>query len=479
MENTANGTGKKPLIQYFGLTTGIILVISSIVGSGVYKKIAPMAMEVQSPEWVLVAWVLAGLVSIFGCLTVAEIAMLLPVSGGTFTYLKAIYGEKAGYYFGWSSFAVIQSSSTASIAYVFAQSLHAVYPLPILGGEWETLTVLGAFTPFANLGVKLVAVALIVLLTLVNIRGVKEGGMVSNVITVIVLVSLLLIALLGVSLSDGSISNVVTEASTYPPPRMSEPFGFFKLMFLAMLGAFWAYEGWMNVGYIGDEVKDPQRNLPKIFIFGILAVITLYLIVNFVYLYVVPMDQMIAIAQNENSIAAVEVIRSFLGNGGAFLISLLIVITTAGCTNATILTTSRIYYAMADKGLFFKKAAIIHPRFHTPVNALIMFGIWSSVLVFSGTFDQLTDMMVFSSFIFYGLTVAGVFVLRKKMPDAPRPYKTLGYPVVPVLFLLFCVGLLGNTLMERPREAVIGLFLILLGTPFYYWFKKKYKQGEG
>ncbi len=472
MEKQHSSAGE--LVKYFGLGTGIILIISSIIGSGVYKKVAAMSVIAESPEIILLAWVLAGIVTLLGVLSLAEIAMLLPESGGSFIYLKEIYGEKYGYYYGWASFACIQSASTAAIAYVFAQSLNAIVPLPILGGAWETMEVFWIFTPFANLGVKLTAVGLIVLLTAVNYRGVRQGGGLSNIITIIVVISLFAIILFGLSIGGGSISNITTDASTYPPDKMGESFGFLKVLFLTMLASFWAYEGWINIGFVGDEIKDPQRNIPKILIYGVLIIMTIYVLVNMTYLYVMPMDEMLTVAKSENGVAAVEVIRKFLGNGGALAISLLIVITTAGCTNSTILTSARIYYAMAKKGLFFKSAAYVHPKFKVPTKSLIIFAIWSCVLVFSGTFDQLTDMLVFAQFIFYALVVYGVFVLRKKMPNAERTYKVIGYPVVPILFLLFCGGLLVNTLMEQPREAGIGLFLIALGTPFYLYFKKSY-----
>lgn len=471
-----SGKPQGKLIQYFGLSTGIILIVSSIIGSGIYKKVAPMAQSLESPWLILLAWVLAGLVTMLGVLSLAEIAVLIPVSGGPYSYLKNIYSRSLGFFYGWSSFTVIQSASIASIAYVFAQSLNAIIPLPILGGEWETWTFLGVFTPFANIGVKLAAVTLIAILAAVNYRGVEQGGRVSNIITVMVLVSLAIIVLLGLTIGGGSFHNITTPASTYPPEQFSENFGFGKAMFLAMLAAFWAYEGWINVGFVGDEIKDPGRNIPRILIYGMLIIIATYVITNFTYLYVMPADKMLEVAASENSIAAVEVIRSFLGDTGAFFISLLIVITTLGCTNATILTAARIYYKMAEHGLFFKSAGHIHPKYNTPSNALVMQSIWSSILVFSGTFDQLTDMLVFAQFIFYGLVVYGVFILRKKMPDAPRSYKVVGYPIVPILYLLFVAGLILNTLMERPREAGIGLALILLGAPLYWWFTKRQEQ---
>jgi basic amino acid/polyamine antiporter, APA family len=476
MDNKSSGSHE--LVKYFGLGTGIILIISSIIGSGIYKKVAPMSLACESPELLILAWVLAGVVTLLGVLSLAEIAMLLPESGGSFVYLRKIYGEKYGFFYGWGSFACIQSASTAAIAYVFAQSLNAVIPLPILGGEWETMKVLGLFMPFANLGVKMTAVALIVVLTAINYRGVKEGGGVSNVITIIVIISLLAIIILGFTMSGGSFANLTTDATSYPPDKMGESFGFLKVMFVTMLASFWAYEGWINIGFVGDEIKNPQRNIPKILIYGVLIIMTIYVLVNMTYLYVMPIDEMMAVANSENGVAAVEVIRKFMGDGGAFAISLLIVLTTAGCTNSTILTSARIYYAMAKKGQFFKAAAYVHPKYKVPTKSLVIFAVWSCILVFSGTFDQLTDMLVFAQFIFYGLVVAGVFVLRKKMPNAERTYKVIGYPVVPILFLLFCAGLLVNTLIQQPREAGMGLFLIALGTPFYMYFKKNYKQVE-
>ena len=473
MENPTSPKGNANLVQYFGLTTGIILLVSSIIGSGVYKKVAPMALGLQSPYLILLAWLLAGLVTLLGVLTIAEIAMRIPVSGGPFAYLREMYGEKVSYFYGWASFACIQSASTASISYVSAQSLHAVLPLPILGGDWETMTVLGIFTPFANLGVKLAAVFFILILTFINSRGVHQGGRVSNVITVIVLISLFIIVMAGLSTGGGMMTNVTTNASTYPPETFTQSGGFLKMIFLAMLAAFWAYEGWINIGFVGDEIRNPQRNIPRILIYGMLLITGIYLVVNFTYLHVLPINEMIAVAQNQNAIAAVEVIRHFAGYEGAFAISLLIIVTTLGCTNATILTSGRIYYAMAKKGLFFKQAAEIHPVYHTPNKSLWIFATWSSILVFSGTFDQLTDMLVFAQFIFYGLVVAGIFILRKKSPSAPNAYKVIGYPVVPILYLLFCAGLLLNTVLERPREAGMGIALIAVGTPFYFWFKRK------
>lgn len=460
------------MIKYFGLWTGIILIISSIVGSGVYKNVGEMAQTCQSPTMLLLAWGLAGLVTMLGVFAMAEIAMLLPHSGGTFIYLHRIYGTMVGYAYGWASFACIQSASTAAIAYIFAESLNAVVPLPTFGGDWEKMTVLWIFTPFAEIGVKLAAVALILVLTFLNSMGVKQGAGASNIITVTVLISLAFMVILNFSSPTGSVKNLVTNSSSFPPEVMVGGYGWIKVMFLTMLVSFWAYEGWINLGFVGDEIRQPERNIPKILIFGMLGIITIYLIVNASFLYAKPIDDFISIANTSNAVAAVEVVKGTAGEVGAYAISLLIVLTTAGCTNATILTSGRIYYAMAKSRLFFKSAGDLHPKNKSPAKSLWMFGIWSCFLVFTGTFDQLTVMLVFAQFIFYALMVAGVIVLRYRMPDAPRPYKTIGYPVVPILYVLFCSGLIINTLIERPREAGLGLFLIALGAPFYFLFQR-------
>lgn len=490
MSNQKTGNrAQGQLVREFGLGAAVILFISSIIGSGVYKKVAQMSIDTSgSPTLVLVAWLLAGLITLFGVLTTAEISGVITESGGPYAYFKRIYGRMFAFYYGWSSFSVIQSASIASISYVFAQSVNSLVPLPILGGEWEEFSFLGGvFVPFANLGVKVVAVALIAILVAVNYRGVKEGGWVSKVITIIVVASLALIILLGLSIGGGSIENVQQVGSAFPSAGFGNGLGFISIMFTAMLGAFWAYEGWLNLGFIGEEVKNPQRNIPLALIIGIFIIIAIYLGVNFTYLYVIPMDEIYAkltvvdaegVRSTNNNIAAIEVVRNFMGQSGAIFISILIIITTIGCTNATILTAARVTYAMARHGLFSGKANYIHPRFNTPSTSLAVQGVWASILVFSGSFDQLTDMLIFASFIFYGSIAAGVFVLRRKEPDTARPYRVIGYPIVPLIYIIFCAIFLSNTLMTRPREAGIGLFLILIGTPFYYYWKRKYGDAE-
>lgn len=459
------------LVRTLTLRAATLLIVSSVIGSGVYKKVAPMSDQLGAPEWVLLAWALAGFISLSGALSNAEIAGMLADAGGEYAYFRHIYGRFMAFLWGWTTFAVIKTSAIAGIAYVFAQSLNALVPLPRLPEHIEHIELWGVFQPFDNSGVKAATIALILALTFLNTRGLRGGAGMSTWISRLVLVSLLLLVVAGLGWGGGSWANVQTPASTF----VSRPwwdFGFVKALFAALLAAFWAYEGWNTVGFLGAEIKEPNRNLPLALFSGMLLIIGVYVAVNFTYLYVLPIDQIIAGFKDQNEIAAVAVVRHFAGATGAAVLSVLILITTLGCTNATVLMPPRVYYAMARDGLFFPAAARIHPRYHTPNAALWIQGVWACALVLSGSFDQLTDMLIFAAFFFYGATAFGVFVLRRREPHTPRPYRVWGYPVVPALFVLFCAALVVITCFSHPREAALGVVLMLTGVPLYFWWTR-------
>jgi APA family basic amino acid/polyamine antiporter len=319
--------------------------------------------------------------------------------------------------------------------------------------------------------VKVLTIALIGGLSYLNVFGLKLGEGVSRAVLIVVVLSIALIIVLGLTVSDGSMANMQVKASTYQDRNWWDPV-FIQSFFAAMLAAFWAYEGWASVGYLGAEIKNANRNLPLALVMGVVFVMITYVAINFTYLYVLPIDQIVDAHTTKNTIAAVLVVKEFLGPIGLLFISVLIIFTTFGCTNSTVLPPPRLYYAMAKDGLFFKWAAFIHPKYHTPSKAFIAQAIWASVLVLSGSFDQLTDMLVFASFIFFGAITLGLFILRVKEPNTPRPYKAWGYPIVPGLFLLFCVLLVGITILSKPREALLGLGLMATGIPFYWWWTK-------
>jgi APA family basic amino acid/polyamine antiporter len=425
-----------------------------------------MAAELHSVEWILLAWVAGGIITLFGALSNAEVAGLLADTGGDFAYFKKIYNRFFAFIYGWSLFTVIQTATIASLAYVFTQSLNSIIPIPHVLQSLDGFTIGGVFSPFRDFGIKLTAILLIMLLTGLNMFSLRSGAGTSKIILLLVAAGLLTIVVFGLaSHTNRSLATVAAGELTSGTVTLSA-------FFTAMLASFWAYQGWASVGFIGGEVKDANKNIPRGIVIGVFIVIGIYLLVNITYLKLLPVAQLEQIHAAGNQIAAVEAVRVFWGKAGVLFISTLILITTLGCTNASILTGARPTYAMAREGLFFSGIGKLN-KANVPSNSLLLQGIWSSVMVLSGSFDQLTDMLIFAVFIFYGATSLGVIILRRRMPDAPRPYKVWGYPVVPAFYILFCIGLFLNTIITKPREAVIGLVLILAGIPVYFYLQRK------
>lgn len=463
---------KPELSRSLGIRLVVVVVIGNIIGSGVYKKVAPMAAELHSSGWVLICWLLGGVISLFGALSNAEVAGLLADTGGEYAYYKKIYNKFFAFIFGWSLFAVIQTAGIASLAYVFAESFNTIFSFHPLLPSLAGFSIGGIFYPFADFNVKLTAIILIILLTFINARGIKAGAWVSSAILILVFGGIFLIIAAGLGGGHAHLSQAFDLKTTNNTPVTV------SAVFTAMLAAFWGYQGWASIGYIGGEVKDAKRNIPRGITIGVFIIIGLYMLVNATYLSLLSIPALENIYKAGNQIAAIEAVRTFWGQGGALFISVLIMVTTLGCTNATILSSSRPYFAMAREGLFFPRVAKLN-KAQAPANSLLYQCVWGCLLILSGTFDQLTDMIIFAVFIYYGATTLGVFILRKKMPHAPRPYKVWGYPVVPAIVILFCAVLLVNTIFSRPREASIGIVLMLTGVPMYYWFKKNNKlQGE-
>lgn len=458
------------LSRSLGLKLVVVVVIGNIIGSGVYKKVAPMAAELHSSGWVLIAWLLAGFISLFGALCNAEVAGILADTGGEYVYYKKIYNRFFAFMFGWSLFTVIQTAAISALAYLFAESLNSIFHLPQILPSLSQINIAEKFYPFADLNVKLTAIVLIIILTWVNTKGIKTGAGMSMIILLLVFAGIFSIIIFGLSNAPSGAS-AITFATTYNTPVT------FSALFTAMLAAFWAYQGWAAVGYVGGEIKNAHRNIPKGITMGVLIVIATYLLVNVAYLSLLSTQELTDIYKSGNKIAAVESVRTFWGNSGAVFISVLILVTTLGCCNATVFSSCRPYYAMAKEGLFFKSVATLNDK-HVPARSLLYQCIWACVLVLSGTFDQLTDMIIFAVFIYYGATTLGVFILRKKMPDAKRSYKVWGYPVVPAIVIIFCACLVLNAFFSRTDEAIKGMVLMLTGVPMYFWFRKKYADSK-
>lgn len=431
-----------------------------------------MAEVLGSPSLVVLAWVVAGIIVLMGVMSIAELASVFPYAGGPYAWFEKIYGKMLSFLYGWSCFTVIQSAALASVAFVFAGAVNTFIPLPRLSPELENFTFLGIHF-LDNIGAKIITCLTIIGLTLANIRGAKTGGLISKIFTFLIILCIAFIIASAFGGDAGSREIFETKGSNFPAEGFTV-FAFISAMVIAVRHAFFAFEGWMALGFIGEEIKNPSKNLPKALVYGILCIILIYALLNWAYLYVMPIDDMLLkMRLDDNNIAAVLVTDRIFGGAGAYIISGMILISTFGCTNATVLMSARVYYAMARNGWFFKSAAEKHPRFETPHKALIYQCVWTCILVFSGSFDLLSDLVVLSAFAFYGLIVIGIIVLRVKKTDLERPYKTFGYPVVPLIFMAFCIVLLVISYIEAPGKSLAGLGLILSGLPFYYFWKRK------
>ncbi len=461
------GTSTNSLQPKLGLRAASFLVISVIIGSGVFKKIAPMAEQLGSPWLILLCWLLAGIVSLAGALCTAELVSMYPNSGGEYNYFQKIYGRFFSFLYGWASFAVIKTASISALAYIFAQSLNSLFPLPEIDSD---ATLLGLHL-FENLSIKLLAALLILLLTLLNYRGVQFAEKLSSILTYAMLFAIAFFLIVGLNAEHGTMSNL--SSSSNGTASDLNGWTLMKAMFLASLGAFWGYDGWNNIAFIGEEIKNPKRNLPLALGLGTLSVMAVYVLINFVFLYVLPIDYFIQLNDTPNKIAAVEVAGQISGTIGMVLVACLILVTTLNSTNSSILMSARMLYAMARDKTFFKQAESVHPKYNTPDKALFIQAIWAILLVFSGSFDQLTDMLVFAAFLFYAATAVGLMYLRIKAPGQERGYKVIGYPVVPILFLLFCITICVMTLLNQPYEAIMGILLIASGLPVYWWLGRK------
>ena len=413
-----------------------------IIGSGIFMVPATVALYTASSSLFFMVWILGGIVSLFGALSVAELGAAMPKAGGQYVYLNEAYGPVWGYLYGWSAVAVINTASMAAVGVAFAEYLKFFY----------TIT---------DLAVKEIAIFSIILLTIINIVDVKSGARFQNIFTFAKLGAILGVILLGLFLEGGSTQNFSPLFTDRPSLSLIGPLG------LAMVAVLWTFDGWIFVTYVAGEVKNPERNIPLSLIFCMVIVVSVYIALNTVLVYVLGFDQMIG-----SELVMADAASKFIGGKGAAIVTIIILISLIGANNGFILTSARINYAMARDNRFFKQAAFIHPKFQSPANALIIQCIWACILTFSGTFNQLITYIIFASWIFYGMSAGAVIILRKKKPDMDRPYKTPFYPWIPIIFILFAIFLTVNTILEAPRDAAIGTGIILAGLPLYYYWKK-------
>jgi APA family basic amino acid/polyamine antiporter len=429
-----------PLLRALGLWETTAIVMGIMIGSAIFIVPAEVTREVGSERAALAVWIISGLLSLFGALSFAELAAMFPQAGGQYVYLREAYGHLVSFLCGWTFFLAVQSGGISTVAVGFAQYLADFFPI----------------SPGQQ---KLAASLSIVVLTAINYRGVREAGWLQSVLTGAKVGAMVALVALGYALVHGP----VTGAVRLPTPA---GWGFLSSFGVAMVAALWAYDGWNNGTFAGDEVKNPERNIPLGLILGTGGVVVIYVLLNFVYYHLLGLS---TVAQSPR-VAAQAGMRLF-GRAGAHWVSLAVIVAMLGCVNGMILAGARVYYAMARDGLFFRWCGNVHPKFRTPHLSLLFQAAWAILLVLLGTFEQLFTFVIFAGWIFYALTALGVIVLRHTRPELPRSYRVSGYPYVPVAFVLAAVVFILNTILARPLESGIGTGIVALGVPAYLLWK--------
>ena len=444
-----------------------IALVLTVIGTGVFLKTAPMAQLVGSPSKVLLAWLAAGLLSLAGALTYAELGAMMPEAGGEYVFLREAYGDLPAFLFGWSLVMIMASGGLAAVSTALASFLASFVPLDAVFTTHD-FHALGQVVHW-RLGVQqVVAVAVILLFSWVNSRGIQLGRRVQWTATIAKLGGIAIIVLGAFLLSrSGSWEHLKLPVTAGIAPTGVGAFG------AAMLAALWAYQGWSNVPMMAGEIEKPERNVPRALIFGMLIVIVVYLITNLVYFYALPFSEILtsnSTAYRDALPVAARAAQTF-SSYGAQIVSVAFIIAAIGALNGITMMNARVPFAMARDGLFFGPLANLSATSNVPVNAIWFQGIWACVLALSGTFDQITTSVIFAVWVFTALVGSSLFVLRRKLPAAPRRYRTPGYPVVPALFILVALWLVINTLTASPVESAAGLFLIALGLPFFFFFR--------
>ena len=460
-------TAQPELKRGIGLIAGIAINVGNVIGTGVFLKSRVMTCNVDDPLWVLAIWCVGGLLALAGALCYAEISAMMPESGGDYVYMRRAYGRLTSFMFGWTVFSIMRTGSQAALAVGFAIFMNIA-----LGGQLAALQLSLPGTALSLSGISVVALLALWLVTLANCLSVSTSGNTASVLTLIKIAMVLAVAVSAFIWGQGDWAHLGTAAAGGSCEGVeSSARGGIAGIGAAMLGALWAYDGWNNVAPLAGEVRDPQRNLPRVFLGGMFVVIALYVAVNAAYFYVLSANEIASISPTSS--VATEVIQRFVGPTAVILVAIALMFSSLGSLHASVLANSRVPFAMARDGLFFRGLAKVSPRTHVPVRAVLAQAVWASVLTLSGSYDTLTDAVVFAAWLFYGLTAGSLIIFRRTLPDAPRPYRAWGYPVVPAVFILLTVLLIGSSLTASPRQAMIGFGLMLAGLPFYWYWTRQ------
>ncbi len=425
-------------LNRFDLT---LIAIGSVIGSGIFLTPSGIAQQIPSPLLIMIVWVIGGIVALTGALTFAELGVMMPKAGGVYAFLKEAYGGLWGFLYGWAYFLVVNSGGLAALSLAFA-------------------TYFSVFVPLSPAGLKAAAVIGLVVLTIVNYFGIRSGGIFADIFTLLKIAGIIVVILVG--FFAGSTENL--DFSYLIPAEQGD---FWGPLALAMVGVLWSFGGWQHATYVGSEVKSPNKTLPFALIAGTIVVTIIYLTVNIAYMMLLPVSEIAATDK-----VAADAVRTVWGEGGATFVALAIFISVFGTAGIYTMTAPRIYYAMAVDKVFFQKAGEVHPKYNAPVYAIIFQTVWAIVLIFNGTFYELITYVAFTDWIFFAMAGFSVILFRKNRPDAPRAYKTIGYPFTPLVFVAISTWFVLNTLVNAPYESLAGLAFLAAGVPVYYFWKR-------
>ena len=466
MSNKGGSEGH--FVRAIGLFDATSLVVGSMVGSGIFIVSADIAREVGAPGWMLAVWALTLFITVVACVSYGELAGMFPGAGGQYVYLREAFGPLPGFLYGWTLFLVIQSGSIAAVGVAFAKFLGVL--VPEVSGD-NVLVQFGDWSWFGKISMdQVVGIAIVAILTAINCVGVKAGKWIQNIFTVLKMLALL--AVIGIALFATTAPNAALTAPGFWDPIVGgNSLGAIDLVGaigVAMVGSLFAADAWNNITFVGGEVKDPKRTITMAMVIGGAVVCGLYLIVNIAYLKVLPFE---GVQNAANDRVATAALQAVLGPRGELFMAIAIMISTFGAVNGMVLQGPRLYYAMAVDGLFFSRAGHLGAKSNVPVWGTIAQGVWSAVLCLTGKYGDLLDYVIFAALLFYALTVAGIFVLRRKRPELPRPYRAWGYPVVPALYVILCCGIMGVLLVKKPMYTWPGLGIVLSGVPVYFLWR--------
>lgn len=446
------------LVRAIGLRGAVLLVISGVIGSAIFLTPGMMAATLPSESLLLLAWIVGGAIALCGGLTYAEMGAMYPNSGGLYLFLEKAFGPLVAFLYGWTAQVVILNGAIAAVAVGFAEYL--AYFVPAFSTTHILVAIHLPWGIWSISAAQVVGAVMVLALGAVNYFGVESGDFVQSAITILKVAAIAILPLLAIALHPAKMS------FTPIVPHVASPAVAFGIVMIAVM---WAYEGWYYLPFCAGEIKDPERTLPRALVIGILVIIAIYLAVNVAYMLALPLDQIQGVER-----IAEKAMVALIGNNGARLIAAIIVLSTLGCEAAAILTVSRACYAQAADGLFFRAAARIHPRYKAPSFAIALTCGWSALLTLTGTYEQLFTWVTFASVAFGALSGVAIFRLRRTQPNVPRPYRVWGYPFVPGLFVVALGVLVVNTLIEKPVESLLGLAVVALGLPAYwYWSRSR------